>query len=120
MSAHNLKNRAIAVLRQRCPRCLEGRAFRGLLAMNDACPACGLVFEREPGYFVGAMYVSYAMAIPAYLLAVLLLRVLFRRLSDLVVLAAGVPIVCLGSPLLFRYSRVIWMHFDRTFDPDKR
>src|SRR6185295_15533099 len=65
MSSHGLKARAIAVLRQRCPRCLEGRVFRGMLAMNDACPECGLVFEREPGYFVGAMYVSYAMAIPA-------------------------------------------------------
>lgn len=119
MAAHTLKERAIAVLRQRCPRCLEGRAFRGLLTMNDACPSCGLVFEREPGYFVGAMYVSYAMAIPAYLLAVLLLRVAFRRLSDLTVLAAGVPIICFGSPYLFRYSRVIWMHFDRTFDPEK-
>ena len=117
MSAHNLKDRAIAVLRQRCPRCLEGRVFRSFLTANDVCPACGLVFEREPGYFVGAMYVSYAMAVPAYLLAVLLLHLLFRRLSDLAVLAVGLPIICLGSPLLFRYSRVIWMHVDRTVDP---
>ena len=119
MAAHGLKERMMAVLRQRCPRCLEGRVFRGMLTMNDACPSCGLVFEREPGYFVGAMYVSYAMAIPAYLLAILLMHALFRCLPDLAVLAAGVPMVCLGSPYLFRYSRVIWMHFDRTFDPEK-
>ncbi|HXU11659.1 MAG TPA: DUF983 domain-containing protein [Candidatus Binatia bacterium] len=120
MAAHGFKSRAIAVARQRCPRCLEGRVFRGALAMNDACPSCGLVFEREPGYFVGAMYVSYAMAIPAYLVAVLLLRVVFRRLPDLAVLAAGVPIICLASPYLFRSSRLIWMHFDRTLDPEGR
>ncbi len=120
MGAYSLKSRVYAVLRQRCPRCLEGAVFRGVLAMNDACPSCGLVFEREPGYFVGAMYVSYAMAIPAYLLAILLVRVLFRQLPDLAVLAAGVPIVCLGSPYLFRYSRLIWMHFDRTLDPGER
>ena len=117
MAAHSLRSRAIAIVRQRCPRCLEGRVFRGMLAMNDACPSCGLVFEREPGYFVGAMYVSYAMAIPAYLLAILFVRVLFLGLSDLAVLAAGVPVVCLGSPWLCRYSRLIWMHCDWTADP---
>ncbi len=31
--------------------------------MNDACPGCHTPFEREPGYFVGAMYISYAMAV---------------------------------------------------------
>ena len=31
--------------------------------MNDPCPVCGLVFEREPGYFLGAMYFSYALAV---------------------------------------------------------
>ena len=71
-------------------------------------------------YFVGAMYVSYAMAIPAYLLAVVLLHFLFPGIPDLVVLAAGVPIICLGAPLLFRYSRLIWMHVDRTLDPEER
>lgn len=120
MAEHSLKERAHAVLRQRCPRCLEGRVFRGILTMNDACPACGLVFEREPGYFVGAMYVSYGMAIPLYLMAVVLVRFLFQGLSDLAVLAAGVPVICLGSPILFRYSRLIWMHVDRTLDPGER
>jgi len=31
--------------------------------MNDRCPACGLRFNREPGYFLGAMYISYGMAL---------------------------------------------------------
>jgi uncharacterized protein (DUF983 family) len=120
MPSHGPRRRAIAILRQRCPRCLEGRPFRGLMTMSPACPACGLVFEREPGYFVGAMYVSYALAIPAYLLIVVLLRFLFRDIPELAVLAAGLPIICLCAPFLFRYSRVIWMHFDRTIDPGER
>ncbi|MEQ9125024.1 MAG: DUF983 domain-containing protein [Alphaproteobacteria bacterium] len=28
-------------LKRRCPNCGEGRAFRGYLTLNDACPACG-------------------------------------------------------------------------------
>jgi len=84
--------------------------------MHDACPVCGLVFEREPGYFVGAMYVSYALAIPAYLAVAGILRLALREWSDLVVLALAVPLFLPLSPLLFRYSRIIWMHLDRAVD----
>jgi len=118
MISADIRRRLPAVLRQRCPRCLEGRVFSGFLTMRDVCPVCGHVFEREPGYFVGAMYVSYAMAIPLYLAFVAVLRPLLRGFSDIAVLAAGLPLVCLCAPILFRYSRVIWMHFDWLFDPD--
>src|SRR5207248_3419030 len=61
------------ILRQRCPRCRKGAIyrcslFRGWLSMFERCPVCDLKFEREQGYFVGAMYVSYSRAIPPYLL----------------------------------------------------
>jgi len=32
--------------------------------MNEHCPHCGLRFEREQGYFLGAMYISYGLALP--------------------------------------------------------
>src|SRR5260370_26087455 len=51
-----------AILRQRCPRCRQGRVFRGSLTMNDPCPVCGLIFHREEGYFLGAMYFSYLLS----------------------------------------------------------
>ncbi len=109
-----------SIARLRCPRCHEGRVFRTLLTMHDACPACGYVFEREPGYFVGAMYVSYAMAIPLYLLMAGVLRLLLRGWSDLVVLALALPLFIPLSPVLFRYSRVIWMHLDLAIDRSGR
>jgi hypothetical protein len=41
--------------------------------MNETCSECGLKFGRgEPGYFTGAMYVSYALAIPLILLLTLI------------------------------------------------
>ena len=33
--------------------------------MNDPCPDCGLVFQREEGYFLGAMYVSSVLSMVA-------------------------------------------------------
>jgi len=56
-----------ALLMGRCPRCRKGAIFPPmcsprLLFMNQACDSCGLRFEREAGYFLGAMYVSYTLA----------------------------------------------------------
>jgi Protein of unknown function (DUF983) len=84
--------------------------------MYAACPECGVVFGREEGYFTGAMIVSYIIGVP--LLAMLTLVVLWTTgwRFDLALLVAGVyflPFV----PAVFRYSRVIWMHFDRVVDP---
>ncbi len=84
--------------------------------MHEACPACGQIFEREPGYFVGAMYVSYALAIPLYLALAGILRLLLGGWSDLAILALALPLFIPFAPLLFRYSRVIWMHLDRAID----
>src|SRR5216110_568518 len=53
-----------AMLRMRCPRCLRGKLFRGLMDMWERCPQCGFVFEREEGYFTGAMYASTLITLP--------------------------------------------------------
>ncbi len=110
-------DRAMAVLRQRCPRCRRGPVFRGWVAMYPTCPVCGHRFEREPGYFTGAMYVSYALAVPTFAVAFLLARRLVPGWSDTAILpVALIPFLPL-VPVIVRYSRVIWMHLDWTIDP---
>src|SRR5437667_9722929 len=101
-----------AVLRQRCPRCLVGQVFVGPLKMNRACPECGFVFACEPGYFLGAMYFGYGFG--AVVLGLLLLVAwligpeLPLHILLLIAMAAFLPFV----PIVFRYSRICWMHFD--------
>jgi uncharacterized protein (DUF983 family) len=106
-----------ALLRQRCPRCGEGRIFRSTFASHDRCPVCDLPFQRGPGYYTGAMYFSYALGIPIIGLLTLLAYLILpdRPLYQLVVLAwlAFLPLV----PAVYRYSRVLWIHFDRMIDP---
>jgi uncharacterized protein DUF983 len=87
--------------------------FRGRFAMNATCPVCGHRFEREPGFFQGAMFVSYGIG-TAYLgvLAIVANGFLVPRIG--VVATAGCIIVVhlAGIPALFRYSRVIWAHLN--------
>jgi uncharacterized protein (DUF983 family) len=106
-------SRISAVLGQRCPRCLRGKMFRGSFAMNEACPACGLTFEREPGYFMGAMYFSYPLAVP--LVALLTLSVQFLRPSWPLegALAVSFVLTIPFVPLIFRCARTLWIYFDR-------
>jgi hypothetical protein len=89
--------------------------------MNERCPVCGLLFGRgEPGYFTGAMYVSYALAIPLIALVTLVEYLILPRMAlwQLVLLAWAlcVPLI----PWVWQYSRVVWIHFDRYFDPEDK
>jgi uncharacterized protein (DUF983 family) len=102
-----------------CPRCRRGPIFASMWVMHDDCPACGLDFDRgDPGHFTGAMYVSYALAIPLIALLTLIEYLIIPgwSLFRLVVLATllCVPLI----PWIWQYSRVIWIYLDRYFDPD--
>jgi uncharacterized protein (DUF983 family) len=106
-----------AIVRQRCPRCRKGRIFRGVFAMNDPCPVCGLLFQREEGYFLGAMYISFAASVA-------ILSALFFTASALLpdwgsyLVALLTTVLYLPlTPALFRYSRVLWIYLDRLLDP---
>jgi len=113
------KDRFDAILRQRCPVCLEGAMFSGIFQMAPRCPHCGHEFEREPGFFQGAMYVSWALSVAffaglAYASTWLLAPLISLPLALAVAVGAYLPIV----PMLFRYSRVIWAHVNiGTLDP---
>jgi len=96
----------------RCPWCRRGRVFRGALSMNAACPSCGTVFEKEPGYFVGAMYFSYFLAVPIYALLCLLFLRLLRHRSELLAFGIALLLFLPLGPLLFRASRLLWLYLD--------
>lgn len=108
-----------ALFLQRCPRCCEGRIFETSSKMHERCPVCNLVFERERGYFLGAMYVSYALATAFLVIALILGYNLFPNIDlgwmVLICAACFVPFV----PMVTRYSRVIWIFFDRWVWPTR-
>lgn len=86
--------------------------------MLPKCPVCGLKYVREPGYFVGAMYVSYLLSIPPVLVLVLLLWWWTGWRYDIVILAAFVCYLP-AAPVVTRYARVIFMYVDQHFDPER-
>ncbi len=92
--------------------------YWGFPKMNDRCPHCGLHFNREPGYFLGAMYISYGLGIAVIVAFGAVLWALTHWRVDKVAIWAVVlflPFV----PMLTFLSRVLWIYLDQTFDPEK-
>lgn len=106
-----------AILGQRCPRCHTGRIFRGAFAMNDPCPVCGLLFQREAGYFLGAMYISYGIAVVILTTLFFTAAALLSNWNYELALVLAMVVYILFVPVVFRYSRVLWIYFDRSRGP---
>jgi uncharacterized protein (DUF983 family) len=95
-------------IRLRCPRCGATPLFRGWFRMAESCALCGLRFERAQGYFVGAIYINYAVTTLIAVGGFFLLWGQFG-LSTRAQLLVLVPIVVVFPLWFFRYSRSFWL-----------
>lgn len=84
--------------------------------MNTHCALCGMRFEREQGYFLGAMYVNYAFTVLIVISGYLLLE-WWTDLSLTVQLVLWISVSLICPLLLFRQARGVWLSFDYIFNP---
>ena len=76
----------------------------------EHCPHCQLAYEREPGFFIGAMYVSYAFVVGVMLVSAFILYYFFDDPATWVYITT-VPILVLSLlPIIFRCSRTVYLH----------
>ena len=86
--------------------------------MHERCPACDLKFEREPGYFLGAMYIGYGLALVTItILSFLLWRFFHFQFQKAVI--GGVLLFLPLAPFLTVMARVLWIYLDQSIDPDQ-
>ena len=86
--------------------------------MHERCPFCNLKFEREEGYFLGAMYFSYGLGVGTIaVLAALVWEVLRWSLEKSTV--AGILLFLPLAPVLTWMARVLWIYMDQAIDPDR-
>lgn len=102
-----------ALVRQRCPLCRHGPIFRGGITMNETCPVCGVKFEREQGYFLGAMYFSFGLSSILLVTLFILGSWLLPDWESIPIGGLAFGVFLLFVPIIFRYSRVLWIYFDR-------
>lgn len=78
--------------------------------MNDICTHCGLKLEPEPGFYQGAMYVSYGITIIFMVLVSLILYFFAGHPSEWVYIVVIISVMVLLIPLNYRYSRLIFLY----------
>lgn len=113
-----------SIFKQKCPRCHEGNLFVQPGEKNytifgytpDVCTNCGQAFILEPGFYYGAMYISYvisvALALPQFLLFYVGLDFSFRAS-----LVAALIAQLILTPFIYKISRGAWINFFVRYDP---
>lgn len=104
-------------LRLRCPRCGCGALFDGWFQMPVKCAECGLDLRREPGFYLGSIYVNYGLT--AFVVTVTYVWAMATGRGQSRELFWGMLAFCLLFPLwFFRYARSLWLGMDQYWDPD--
>lgn len=106
-----------ALVRLRCPKCYQEKMFtygnmyswKKSDVMPVKCACCGQPFTPEPGFYYGAMYMSYALYaalfIPAFMVTI------FMDLSYEIFYISFVLSALVVSPYIFRLSRAVYLYF---------
>lgn len=106
------------ILNNRCPNCHKGKVFAdksfffslGFPKMHSHCSHCHTKFEKEPGYFFGAMFVNYALTVGEAIVTYLIAAPFFDKAFDQRILFIIAAVILLLVSFNIRLSRMIWIY----------
>ncbi len=112
-------SKGLAVFKAKCPQCQSGKMFKksalklnGFTEMFDTCSVCGLTFEVEPGFFWGAMYVSYGITTGMMLVIGVLVYTFSNHEARFWGYIIPIFLAMFSSiPFTYRYSRVLMLYY---------
>jgi uncharacterized protein (DUF983 family) len=104
------------VFRETCPNCGKGHVFlpsQGILKlpiMLDKCDSCAYRFDREPGYFIGALYISYGLAVLEGILVFFAGVLFFPALSSTWQILSVLAIIIICAKKNYKLARILYIH----------
>ena len=112
-------SKGLAIFKAKCPQCQSGKMYKksafklnGFTEMFDTCSVCGLTFEIEPGFFWGAMYVSYGITTGMMLIVGALVFILSNHHAGFWGYIIPIFLAMFSSiPFTYRYSRVLMLYY---------
>ena len=109
----------------KCPRCRQGKVFsfknpysKKFGQIEPKCSNCNLIYELEQGFWYGAMYISYAFGVFLSIPVVLILS-FYTELEIFQITGVIFLMLIALMPVLFRYSRSVWLHIFIRYDKKK-
>ena len=106
----------IRIMKEKCPNCGKSDVYEKktkvlqLPVMKDDCDVCHYHFDREPGYFLGAMYISYGLAVLQGISTFLLLYTFLPNIPTIWVVVMILLVISLFSMKNYKLSRIIYIH----------
>lgn len=116
-------NEIKGILKNECPNCRKGKVFQngiinfglGFPKMHEQCPNCHIKFEKEPGFFFGAMFVNYALGCAEALITYFLVAPFFEKTFDLRIFPIIAVVMLTLSIVNLKISRLIWIYAFRNY-----
>jgi uncharacterized protein (DUF983 family) len=120
----NKGSKIYSIFRLKCPRCHEGDTFETgswsfvrSFDMLQRCPKCDLNYFPEPGYYYGAMFISYIWTAWFSLLFVILFNWVLAFSVDTALIFL-VVFMAINFVYVFRISRLMWININVRYDPN--
>lgn len=116
-------SKVYSITQLKCPRCHEGEMFETgswsfvkPFDMLDRCPKCDLNYLPEPGYYYGAMFISYIWTGWFSLIFVALFH-WYIHWSINAAFGMLVLFMAVNFVYIFRISRLMWINVNIKYDP---
>jgi len=116
-----------SIFKMKCPRCQEGDFFvshpydlKKAGDTHEHCSNCDLKYSREPGFYYGAMYVSYALGVALFVTLWVSFNLFFTEVNaGIQVLVVSVASIVL-APYFYALSKIIWANIFFSYEGNKR
>lgn len=114
-----------SVFKFKCPKCQEGEFFVSRPynlskagEIHEHCNVCGVKYAKEPGFYYGAMYVSYALAVALFVTLWTSFNLFFDNVSIGWQIGIIVVATLVLTPYLYALSKIIWANMFIKYDKD--
>ena len=120
------KTRLYSILHFKCPRCHKGEFLESRNVYNlkktgnlrEKCDYCDLKYSREPGFYFGAMFVSYALGVALFVTLWVATVVLYPEYPPELLLGVIIVAVVILGPYLYALSKIIWANLFFHYEDD--
>jgi uncharacterized protein (DUF983 family) len=113
-----------SILKLKCPHCHEGDFFKAhpyniskAGDIHETCPVCGEKNQKEPGFYYGAMYVSYALGAAVFISTFTIMNLFLPNFDWINYLFIVIGLLVILTPLLYALSKIIWANFFYSYKP---
>ena len=116
----NRGNKLYSIIYNCCPRCQSDKLwpksnpYKNILVNNGgdigSCKNCNLKYEIEPGFWYGAMYVSYGLTVFVAIFTWLIIYILNKEMDIFMQISIISFLIIILFPVVYFLSRLIWIN----------